>query len=101
MSIRELVLILDDDQSILPALERGLRVRGYDTEAFSCVTDFLDRARIEESRCLVLDINLKGGTGIDFACKLKKMGHLLPIVVITASDSEATRQAALRTGCVA
>ena len=59
MDNRKSILILDDDESMLRSLERGLRVRGYETEAYRCVTEFLGRARIENSRCLLLDINLK------------------------------------------
>jgi FixJ family two-component response regulator len=59
---------------MLRSLERGLRVRGYETEAYRCVTEFLGRARFEKSRCLLLDIDLKGQSGIDVACKLKADG---------------------------
>src|SRR3954452_10108081 len=99
MDPRKLILILDDDESILRALERGLRVRGYDTEAFSCATDFFNRATFDEAKCLVLDINLQHESGIDLACKLKRMGHPLPIIFMTASDNEATRLSAMRAGC--
>jgi FixJ family two-component response regulator len=95
------ILLLDDDESMLRSLERGLRVRGYETEAYRCVTEFLGRARFEKSRCLLLDIDLKGQSGIDVACKLRQMGHSLPIIFMTGSDSEATRRDAIQTGCAA
>jgi len=98
---RKSVLLLDDDASILRALERGLRVRGYDTEAFSCVSDLLNRAAFDQAKCLVVDINLKHESGIELACTLKRMGRSLPVIFMTASVGEATRRAAIRTGCSA
>jgi FixJ family two-component response regulator len=101
MNSRKLIVLVEDDESMLRALERGLRVRGYDTEGFSSATDFLDRARLDKSRCLVLDINLKHDSGIDLACRLKQIGHSVPIIFMTGCDCESTRLAAVRTGCTA
>jgi CheY-like chemotaxis protein len=50
---------------------------------------------------MVLDINLKQLSGIDVASQLKRIGHSLPVVFITGSDSEATRRAASDAGCIA
>ena len=50
---------------------------------------------------MLLDIDLKGQSGIDVACKLRQMGHSLPIIFMTGSDSEATRRDAIQMGCAA
>jgi FixJ family two-component response regulator len=101
MDLHKFVVVLDDDASMLRALERGLHVRGYHTAGFSQVTDFMSSARLDEATCLVLDINLENASGIDVACQLKRMGHSRPVIFITASDSEVTRQAAIDAGCIA
>jgi FixJ family two-component response regulator len=101
MDAPKLVVVLDDDVAMLRALERGLRVHGYQTAGFSEVTDFLNSANLAQATCLVLDINLKQLSGIDVASQLKRIGHSLPVVFITGSDSEATRRAASDAGCIA
>ena len=88
MDARKLVVVLDDDAAMLHAIERGLHVHGYDTASFSEVPDCLSSAGLDEATCLVLDINLKQASGIDVACQLKRMGHSLPVIFITGSDSE-------------
>ena len=101
MAPRKCVVVLDDDVPLLRAVERALRVRGYHTAGFHEVTDFLNSPSLNEATCLVLDINLKNVSGIDVACQLKRMGHSLPVIFMTASDSEATRRAAIGAGCIA
>jgi FixJ family two-component response regulator len=86
---------------MLRALERGLRARGYETDGFANVADFLDHASLNQAACLVLDVNLHRASGIELAENLKASGCSAPFIFITASDSEITREAATRVGCVA
>ena len=101
MTTRGLVIVVDDDPSILGAVERLLKVRGFDTEAFNTVESFLDRANLCDARCLVLDIHLNGMLGIELRRQLTLSGIELPVIFITANDSEPTRKAAMEAGCVA
>ena len=101
MNTRKLVLVVDDDPSVLGAVERLLRVHGFDAEVFNTVENFLDRARLCDATCLVLDIHLNGMSGIELKRQLTRSGIELPVIFITAKDSEATRKAAMEAGCVA
>ena len=101
MATRKLVVVVDDDASILGAIERALKIHGFDAEVFDTVEDFLERANLSEAACLVLDINLNGDSGIELSYRLARSGHSLPVIFITAGDSEVTRAAALKAGCVA
>ena len=40
-------------------------------------------------------------SGIELRCKLAELGAEVPVVFVTASDSEATRRAAVNAGCLA
>jgi len=99
--MREFVVVLDDDPSMLKGIGRILTTNGFDTELFSSVEDFHSRARLNEATCLVLDINLNGKSGIDIRRQLTRSGILIPVIYITANDSDAIRKAAIDTGCVA
>jgi FixJ family two-component response regulator len=101
MANRNLVVVVDDDASILGAIERMVKAHGFNAEVFDRVEDFHDRARLSEATCLVLDINLNGTSGIELRRELTRAGHSLPVIFITAGDSEAVRAAALSAGCIA
>src|SRR5262245_44784027 len=101
MSIRKLVIVLDDDPGMLRGLERLLKISGFDAELFSSVEDFQRHAALNEAMCLVLDVNLNGESGIDLQRGLKSSGISLPVIFITANDSDAVRQAATDVGCIA
>ena len=98
---RNLVLVVDDDPSILQGVARLLRVRGIEAELFCSGEDFLNRADSRAAVCLVLDIHLTGMSGIELTRRLMLSGSTLPVIFITADDGEATRKAAAEAGCVA
>jgi FixJ family two-component response regulator len=78
-----------------------LKVHGFDVELFDSAESFCDRANIGEAICLFLDINLTGKSGIELRRELRAAGAALPVIFMTADDSEATWQAAQEAGCVA
>ena len=92
MTTRKLVLVLDDDPSVLAAVERMLRVHGFDTEVFNTVESFLDRANLCGATCLVLDIHLDGMSGIELRRQLTRSGIELPVVFITAQAESGRSQ---------
>ena len=95
------VIVLDDDITIGRAIGRLLKAYGFDPVIFENVEDFRDRANLDEAACLVLDINLKGESGIELSYEIARAGHSLPVVFITGADSEGVRSAALKAGCIA
>jgi FixJ family two-component response regulator len=101
MGKRNLVIVVDDDPSILRAMQRVLQVHGFDTEVFTSVEGFLEGAHLGEATCLVLDVHLQHKSGIELRHQLMRSGHSLPVIFITAVESEATRKSAFEAGCVA
>jgi FixJ family two-component response regulator len=84
MSSRRLILVLDDDMSVLRALERLLKAREFDVESFHTIDGFMQRANLREAACLVLDINLNGFSGIELKRKITETGIAPPVIFITA-----------------
>ena len=95
------VIVVDDDPGMLRALQRVLQLHGFETEVFSSAEGFLEGAHLDDATCLVLDVHLQNISGIDLRRQLTRSGHSLPVIFITAVESEATRKAALESGCVA
>ena len=101
MSIRRKIAVIDDDPTMLRAVERLLRAKGFDVEAFASAEAFLEAAGASKATCLVLDIHLGGMSGIELRRRLIASGSELPIIFITALDDETTRKEAMEAGCVA
>jgi len=101
MPDRKRIIVLDDDPSMLTAVKRVLKLNGFEAEAFDTVEGFQDGAHFDGASCLILDIHLRGHCGIELRKKLARDGISVPVIFITAVDSKATKEAALRAGCVA
>src|SRR5262245_8573864 len=101
MSQRKLVVVVDDDKTMLRSLERLLNASGFDTEVFGSAEAFLARAAGREVACLVLDIHLGGMSGIDLRRRLLASGSPVPVVFMTAFDDESTHEEAIEAGCIA
>jgi FixJ family two-component response regulator len=98
---RKPVLIVDDDISLSRSLERLLTAYGFEAEVFNSAETFCEYADLEDGLCLVLDINLRGRSGLDLRRQLTMSGAALPVIFITGNDSENIRKAAVEAGCVA
>ena len=101
IAVRKTILVVDDDQSMRLGLERLLNKFGFKTEVFEFVEDFYERADVGRSDCLVLDVKLKNKSGIDLRRELSASGVSVPVIFITADDSETTRNAMINAGCFA
>ena len=59
------VFVVDDDPGMLMSVKRLLRTNGYDTVLFSSAKAFKNQVDFEDACCVVLDINLGDGSGIE------------------------------------
>jgi len=98
---RNLVLVVDDDPGMLRGIKRLLRQFAYDVLLFASAEAFKNHTEFERAACIILDINLKDGSGIELRHRLKSAGISLPVIYITANDDPAVRKAALDSGCIA
>jgi len=98
---RKAVFIVDDDPSMLKGMRRLLKQYGYEAVPFETVKALKNHGNFDEAICIVLDINLSDGSGIELRHQLAEKGIKVPVIYITGNDSEATRMAALASGCLA
>ena len=101
MNQRKVVFVVDDDPSMLKGMRRLLKQYGFDTVPFETAKALQDHDDFAQAFCLVLDINLGDGSGIELRHRLAEAGVSLPVIYITGNDSDATRMAAMASGCVA
>src|ERR1700758_3379947 len=71
LSKRKTVFIVDDDPGMLRGVKRLLSAHGYDSVLFESADAFQKQVDFERAICLILDINLSDGSGIDLRQRLK------------------------------
>ena len=98
--VPSLVSIVDDDESVRESLPDLLREFGFVVEAFASAEAFLASGRLDQTRCLILDIAMPGMSGPELQRELKGRGQAIPIVFITAHADEAIRPLMLEQGAV-
>ena len=101
MSNRNLVLVVDDDPGMLKGIRRLLRQFAYDALLFPSAEAFKNHTDFEQAVCVILDINLNDGSGIELRHGLKAAGVSVPVIYITGNETPAVREAALQSGCLA
>ena len=83
-----MISIVDDDESIRDATKRLVRSLGYDAAAFASAEEFLSSDRLNDTVCVVTDVQMPGVSGIELQSRLAAAGHRIPIIFITAYPDE-------------
>ena len=99
-SMRLLVSVVDDDESVRESLPDLLTEFGYAVRAFSSAEEFLASDCIGLTKCLILDIAMPGMSGPDLQRELKLRRQEIPIVFITAHGDNTVRPRLLEQGAV-
>jgi FixJ family two-component response regulator len=101
VSNQGLVFVVDDDAGILKGLKRLLKQHGFDSALFNSAEAFENCDDFDAAICIILDVQLNGVSGIEVRNRLIDAGISLPVIYITANDSDAVRAAAIKSGCIA
>jgi FixJ family two-component response regulator len=101
MAAANTVVVVEDDDLMSRAIQRLLTAHGFAARCFSSAEAFLDRGIHNNAICMLLDIRLGGMSGVELQRNLRASGCRLPVVFVTAFDSESTRREALEAGCSA
>jgi FixJ family two-component response regulator len=94
------VFVVDDDPSVLKALERLLRRAGFAVRSFGSSQVFLDNHDPAIPGCAVLDIAMDGLDGLDLQRALAASGCDRPIVFLTGRGDIPMTVRAMRAGAV-
>jgi FixJ family two-component response regulator len=100
VDMAEVIGVVDDDASILRAVQRLLGSLGFKVKTFPSGEDLLASACLANIRCLVLDVHLGGLSGFELQERLSEAPVPIPIIFITAHDDPPTRERARRAGAV-
>ena len=95
-----MISIIDDDVSVRVATSRLVRSLGYLAHAFASADDFLKSQHVNDTWCVIADVQMPGITGIELQSILHDLGCSVPIIFITAFPEESIRARALEAGAV-
>jgi FixJ family two-component response regulator len=101
MARRTVVIVVDDDAGFLKSVARLLAHHGIDSRTFGSAEALLESDSVQTATCLLLDIHLGGISGVELQRRLAASGSKWPVIFMTASDDEATRNEAMEAGCIA
>jgi len=94
------IVVIDDDPDILEALGALLRSVGWQVKLLSSVPEFIAAGRPKGPTCLVLDVRLRGRSGLDFQRELASANVHLPIVFVTGHGDIPMSVQAMKGGAV-
>lgn len=92
------LLIIEDEDAILLALEDDLRMDGYAVECARDGEEGLSKASAGKYDLIILDIMLPRMDGFDVCKQLRQNGILTPILMLTAKSQEIDKVLGLELG---
>ena len=81
------ILIIEDEASLRELIERELRGEGYVVESASDYISAETKIAGYNYDCILLDVMLPGGSGLDLLELLRGMGRRENVIIISARDS--------------
>ena len=70
-----LIAIVDDEEPVRDATKRLVRSMGYHASTFASADEFLKSEQIQDTSCLITDVQMPGLSGLDL------QDHLSPEVI--------------------
>jgi FixJ family two-component response regulator len=95
-----LVFVVDDDASLRESLKDLVGSVGLRVEAFASAQEFLRSERPDVPSCLILDVRLKGVSGLDLQKRIAEADMEIPIIFITGHGDIPMTVQAMKAGAV-
>ncbi len=94
------ISIIDDDESVRVATQSLVRSLGFIACTFTSAADFLQSPRLNDTSCVIADVQMPGMSGVELQSLLIAQGHRTPIIFITAFHEESIRARAMKAGAI-
>ena len=100
MTQAPVVFVVDDDPSVRSSLKFLMSSVGLQVESFDSADALLQRKLPDVPSCLVLDVRLRGLSGLDFQRELAARNCHMPIIFITGHGDIPMSVRAMKAGAV-
>ena len=94
------ISIIDDDASVRVATNNLIRSLGYTVHTFASAEEFLRSARLDDTSCVIADVQMLAMSGVELQGLLAAQGYRLPFIFVTAFPEETIRARALKAGAI-
>ena len=95
------IYIVDDDTSVGPSLARLLRAAGFMPAAFASIDELMATPELDANGCVIADVRMPRRNGLELKQLLAARGSSIPVILLTAEDTEALRAQAKHRGYAA
>ena len=92
------ILVIEDERKVAKAILEGLEGNAYSVAVAHTGEDGFFRANSERFDLIILDVMLPGRNGIEVLDAIRKQGHKIPVLLLTARDSIEDRVVGLDAG---
>ena len=96
-----LISVVDDDESVRRTTKLLIESFGYRAAVFESAETFLKSAQLNETSCLVVDVQMPGMNGLQLQSHLATEAWSIPIIFISAYGNKQSRRKAMQAGAVA
>ena len=93
----KLIYVADDEKNIRDLIQQFLIKEGFETEIFETGDALLEAFQKKPADMIVLDIMMPGKNGLVICHEIRET-HNVPIIIVSARDSEADRIAGITLG---
>jgi FixJ family two-component response regulator len=95
-----IVFVVDDDISVRESLELLVQVSGWRAETFASAREFLARPRASVPSCVILDLALPDGSGLDLQQRVAADRSEMPVIFITGHGDVSQSVRAMKAGAL-
>ena len=92
------VLVVDDEPAVRDAVERALRLDGFDVSSAIDGRDAIRRLPDARPDAVLLDVLMPGLDGLEVCRRMRDAGDRTPVLMLTARDAVPDRVAGLEAG---
>ncbi|MBN1124863.1 MAG: response regulator transcription factor [Sedimentisphaerales bacterium] len=98
--MQEKILVVDDEPDLLELLEMSLTTEGYEVVTAASGTAAMEMIRQSRPDLILLDIMLEDSSGLELTGQIKHTPEMagIPIILLTAKDTETDMVVGLRVG---
>jgi FixJ family two-component response regulator len=98
--LTHIIVVVDDDPRVRASLRSVLESAGYQPLMFPSAETVLASGALARAACLIADIRMPGMDGIELQRRVRLERPELPVIFITALDSDDIRRQAMAGGAV-
>ena len=81
------ILVIEDEPELREILTQSLQKENFVVESASDFFSAMDKIGVYEYDCILLDISLPGGSGLDILRELKQVRKNEGVIIVSAKDS--------------